>query len=127
MASSPACTAAVLAELTRIGRESKLASFEIPKAVHLDHVVWSVDNGLLTAAFKSKRPALTKHYATVIEKYVVLFRVHSGCSLCAHVLVGCTRRSTPLPPPPVPAPHPNRKSERVPSCRYIETILCCAS
>ena len=54
MAASPECTAAVLADLTRLGRENKLASFEIPKGVLLDHMLWSVDNGLLTAAFKSK-------------------------------------------------------------------------
>jgi hypothetical protein len=43
-------------------KEIKLKGFEVPKAVHLDHIHFAVDNDLMTPKFSLKRPQLLKHY-----------------------------------------------------------------
>lgn len=59
---------AVLDEMNRIGKDSKLKSFEMAKNIRLDHEPWSVENDLLTPTFKSKRPQLKKFYEKEIAE-----------------------------------------------------------
>ncbi|XP_076951068.1 long chain acyl-CoA synthetase 4-like [Bidens hawaiensis] len=57
----------ILGELTRIGKERKLKSFELVKAVHLDPVPFDMERDLLTPTFKKKRPQMLKYYQNVID------------------------------------------------------------
>lgn len=59
---------AVLDEMNRIGKDSKLKSFEMAKNIRLDHEPWTVENDLLTPTFKSKRPQLQKFYESEIKE-----------------------------------------------------------
>lgn len=66
---------AVLAEITALGKESKLHSFEQAKAIYLYPGLMSVDNGLLTPTFKSKRPQITKFFRKHLDSlYTALGR-----------------------------------------------------
>ena len=56
----------VLADMNAVGKAALLKSFEMAKAIHLEPVAWTVDQGLLTPTFKSKRPQLRKHYESQI-------------------------------------------------------------
>jgi long-chain acyl-CoA synthetase len=72
----PAVVAAFLAELQSVGHKGKLKSFEQVKAVHLCKDLFSVENGLLTPTFKSKRPALHARYnADIVAMYAALAAV----------------------------------------------------
>jgi len=53
---------AVLAEMTDVGKKSKLKAFEQAKMIHIDANPFSVENELLTPTFKSKRPQLAAYY-----------------------------------------------------------------
>lgn len=60
-------------ELTAVGKADKLKGFEIVKAVHLDHNLFSIEEDLLTPTFKFKRPQLQKKYQPQIDAmYVAL-------------------------------------------------------
>ena len=64
---TPEANKMILDELKKTGKEGKMKGFEIVKAVHLDHVQFSVDADLLTPTFKLRRPQLLKHYQTEID------------------------------------------------------------
>ena len=64
---TPEANKMILDELKKTGKEGKMKGFEIVKAVHLDHVQFSVDADLLTPTFKLRRPQLLKHYKTEID------------------------------------------------------------
>ena len=57
---------AVSRELAAHARASGLRSFEVPRAVALEHELWDVDSGLMTPTFKLKRPQLQKKYEHVV-------------------------------------------------------------
>uniref|UniRef100_A0AC35TZJ8 Long-chain-fatty-acid--CoA ligase n=1 Tax=Rhabditophanes sp. KR3021 TaxID=114890 RepID=A0AC35TZJ8_9BILA len=56
----------IQSELDDAAKESKFNSIEKIKALHLDHVPFSVENDLLTPTLKAKTPQLRKHYADVM-------------------------------------------------------------
>jgi len=58
---------AILEDINKKGKEAGLKSFEQAKQIHVHAELFSVENGLLTPTFKSKRPALRKHFAQQIE------------------------------------------------------------
>ena len=45
----------IMAEIQRVGKANGLHGFELPRAIHLDHELFSLENGLLTPTFKLKR------------------------------------------------------------------------
>mmetsp|Transcript_19756 Transcript_19756/g.25605 ORF Transcript_19756/g.25605 Transcript_19756/m.25605 type:complete len:658 (+) Transcript_19756:161-2134(+) len=49
-------------------REAELKGFEIPKAIHVEPEVFSVENGLLTPTFKLKRQQAKERYEKEIEE-----------------------------------------------------------
>eukprot|EP00639_Heterosigma_akashiwo_P007613 CAMPEP_0194591750 /NCGR_PEP_ID=MMETSP0292-20121207/22285_1 /TAXON_ID=39354 /ORGANISM="Heterosigma akashiwo, Strain CCMP2393" /LENGTH=771 /DNA_ID=CAMNT_0039449951 /DNA_START=50 /DNA_END=2365 /DNA_ORIENTATION=- len=63
----PELRADVLADILRVGKESKLHGFEIARAVHLDPEPFSMENGLITTTFKLKRDVAKKHYRLQID------------------------------------------------------------
>jgi len=67
LCNKPEVKKAVLAEITALGKQSLLKSFEQAKAIYLDAEPWTVELGLLTPTFKSKRPQLRKHYQAQID------------------------------------------------------------
>ena len=50
-----------------IGKADGLKSFEQVRDIHLSSQLWSVENEFLTPTFKTKRPALAKHFKDVID------------------------------------------------------------
>lgn len=58
---------AILDSLNATAKEAKLKGFEMAKTIHLESVLFSVENDLLTPTFKSKRPQLQKKYQAVID------------------------------------------------------------
>lgn len=63
----PNSTENLLLELQHIAKEHKLQGFEYIKAIHVEKVPFSVENGLLTPSFKLKRPELQKRYQKEIQ------------------------------------------------------------
>ncbi|KAK1419153.1 hypothetical protein QVD17_28312 [Tagetes erecta] len=57
----------MLGELVRVGKDKKLKSYELVKAVHLDPVPFDMERDLLTPTFKKKRPQMLKYYQNVID------------------------------------------------------------
>ena len=57
---------AVARELAAHARASGLRSFEVPRAVALEHEAWDVESGLMTPTFKLKRPQLGRKYESVV-------------------------------------------------------------
>jgi len=45
----------ILKDMTRVGKEAKLNGFEFIKSIHLEHTLWSLENGILTPTMKLKR------------------------------------------------------------------------
>jgi len=58
---------AILDEITAEGKKAGLKGFEQVKDIFVCSEPFSVENGLLTPTFKSKRPSLRKHFATQIS------------------------------------------------------------
>lgn len=58
----------ILDELTKMGREGGLRSFELAKKLHLDHILFSIDNDLMTPTFKLKRHLIVEHYRESIDR-----------------------------------------------------------
>lgn len=57
----------IMAEIKTVGKRNGLHGFEIPKAIHLDSDLFSVENGLLTPTFKLKRQQARDKYERQIE------------------------------------------------------------
>jgi long-chain acyl-CoA synthetase len=57
----------LMKEIKRVAKESGLLGFEVPKAIHLESELFSVDNELLTPTFKLKRPQARDKYEKQIE------------------------------------------------------------
>lgn len=62
LCTNPRVKEAVLADITKHAKDNGLKGFEAVKQLHLECEMFSVENGLLTPTFKSKRPALRKFY-----------------------------------------------------------------
>ncbi|CAI9776320.1 unnamed protein product [Fraxinus pennsylvanica] len=62
----PRATAAVLADMDAVARESQLRGFEFAKAVTLVLEPFTLENGLLTPTFKIKRPQAKAYFAKEI-------------------------------------------------------------
>ncbi|KAI6181270.1 Arachidonate--CoA ligase [Aphelenchoides besseyi] len=62
----PKARSHVLKMMTEQGKAAKLNGIEQVKAVYLDPIPWSVENGMLTPTLKSKRPVLKKYYEAEI-------------------------------------------------------------
>lgn len=60
--------ALLLSELARVGKALKLAGFELPKNIHVEHEPFSVENDLLTPSFKLKRNIAVKKYRKILDK-----------------------------------------------------------
>ena len=58
----------VLKEVKNHGKEHGLSKWEIPSAVHLTPLIWTPDNGLVTAAQKLRRKPLENEYKESINK-----------------------------------------------------------
>ena len=64
---APKLKAAIFAQIGAAAKAAKLAGFEMVKKLHVESELWTVDNGLLTPTFKSKRPDLKKRYQAEID------------------------------------------------------------
>ena len=64
---SPALKEAILSDIRRLSKESKLTGFETVKAVHLEATPFSAENDLLTPTFKLKRQKAKERYEEVIR------------------------------------------------------------
>ncbi|XP_013381851.1 long-chain-fatty-acid--CoA ligase 5 isoform X2 [Lingula anatina] len=58
----------ILKDMTDMGKAAGLKSFEQVKDIHLHHELFSVENGLLTPTFKSKRQDIKKFFATQLDE-----------------------------------------------------------
>eukprot|EP00051_Salpingoeca_urceolata_P026721 m.478339 g.478339 ORF g.478339 m.478339 type:complete len:663 (+) comp21121_c0_seq1:69-2057(+) len=73
IAGSDAFRAAVLESVKAEGKAAKLASFKVPKAIHIETEIndaeqgFHVENECLTPTFKLRRPQLKKRYEAAIE------------------------------------------------------------
>ncbi|XP_071498607.1 long-chain-fatty-acid--CoA ligase 1-like [Diadema antillarum] len=57
----------VLADMTRVGKEAGLKTFEQVRHLHLHHEPFEIDNGLMTPTQKLKRAALRKYFAEELK------------------------------------------------------------
>ncbi|NXI09980.1 ACSL5 ligase, partial [Irena cyanogastra] len=64
---NPAVKKAILDDMTRLGREAGLKSFEQVKDLYIHTELFSVENGLLTPTLKAKRGDLVKYFEKEIE------------------------------------------------------------
>ncbi|NWS67864.1 ACSL5 ligase, partial [Crotophaga sulcirostris] len=64
---NPAVKKAILEDMTRLGREAGLKSFEQVKDLYIHTEMFSVENGLLTPTLKAKRADLVKVFQQQIE------------------------------------------------------------
>lgn len=65
---NPEVKKAILADLTKVGKANGLHSFEQVKDIYLFPEMFSVENGLLTPTFKSKRTDLKKKFQSQIDE-----------------------------------------------------------
>jgi long-chain acyl-CoA synthetase len=65
---SAAAQRAVLHDLQTTAKAKRLATFEIPRAVHLEPTPFSVENDLLTPTFKLKRHEVRAKYRDVVAQ-----------------------------------------------------------
>ncbi len=68
LCASSEAEAAVLASLHEVGNARGVSSYELPRAVLLESVRFSPDNGLMTPSFKTSRIGLRAKYARALEK-----------------------------------------------------------
>ena len=68
IAQDPTLKKEILTAILAIGKADGLKSFEQVRDIHLSDQLWTVDNDFLTPTFKTKRPALTKHFKDVIDQ-----------------------------------------------------------
>ena len=55
-------------DLKEVAKTGGLKGFEIPKAIHLEPELFTLENGALTPTYKMKRPVLAKRYADDIKR-----------------------------------------------------------
>jgi long-chain acyl-CoA synthetase len=67
LCAEPALAAAVLQQMTKLGRADKLQGFEMVKAVHIHTELFSMENGLLTPTFKLKRQQARDRFRANID------------------------------------------------------------
>jgi long-chain acyl-CoA synthetase len=72
----PTVVEAVLKDVTRIGRESKLFGFEIAKVIKLTPEPFSAENNLLTPTFKLKRHQARQVYQADLD--ALYAKVHAA-------------------------------------------------
>jgi long-chain acyl-CoA synthetase len=60
---------AIMQDIVRLGSKgtNELKGFELPKAIHLEPELFSIDNGMLTPKFSIKRPIAKKKYAQTVK------------------------------------------------------------
>lgn len=60
---------AILKEITLLGSKgtNELKGFEVPKAIHLEPELFSIENGMLTPKFSMKRPIAKQKYAQIVK------------------------------------------------------------
>lgn len=60
---------AILNEITALGSKgtNELKGFEVPKAIHLEPELFSIENGMLTPKFSMKRPIAKQKYAQIVK------------------------------------------------------------
>ena len=64
---SPIVKEMVQKEIKRLAKDGGLHGFEVPKAIHIDSELFSVENSLLTPTFKLKRQQARDKYEKEIE------------------------------------------------------------
>jgi long-chain acyl-CoA synthetase len=64
---SPKLQEIIQGEIKRLAKECGLQGFEIPRAIHMDDELFSVENNLLTPTFKLKRQQARDKYEAQIE------------------------------------------------------------
>jgi fatty acid CoA ligase FadD9 len=64
----PDLRALIRAELKRIGQEAGLKPFEVPRDFIIERKAFSVENGLLSAVLKRRRPQLEAKYGEDLER-----------------------------------------------------------
>lgn len=57
----------VAQELLTIARENGLCEADIPRAIFLDTMAWSVENGMLNASLKKQRAKFLPHYDSILK------------------------------------------------------------
>ncbi|KAI8894314.1 hypothetical protein BC833DRAFT_605375 [Globomyces pollinis-pini] len=67
LCANPVVNKHILNDLVTLGKKAGLKGFEIPKAVYLESTLFSLENGLLTPTFKTKREVVKKQYADVLN------------------------------------------------------------
>ncbi|XP_069123934.1 long-chain-fatty-acid--CoA ligase 5-like isoform X1 [Argopecten irradians] len=68
LAKDPKVKKAILDDITAVGKQSGLHSFEQVKDIHVFPELFSVENGLLTPTFKAKRNELKVYFKSEIEE-----------------------------------------------------------
>lgn len=58
----------IMTEIKKVGKANGLHGFEIPKAIHLSHEPFTVEDGLLTPTFKLKRQQAREKFEREIER-----------------------------------------------------------
>ena len=53
--------------MNKASKDAGLKGFEMIKKLHLEPELWSVENGMLTPTFKTKRNDLKKRYQAEID------------------------------------------------------------
>ena len=66
-ADGPKLQKAVHAQMNKASKDAGLKGFEMIKKLHLEPELWSVENGMLTPTFKTKRNDLKKRYQAEID------------------------------------------------------------
>ncbi|CAG5113191.1 Oidioi.mRNA.OKI2018_I69.chr2.g7319.t2.cds [Oikopleura dioica] len=64
----PDTAANFLSAINKFAREDGVKGYEVPKAIYLEHELFSIENELLTPTQKAKRPAIQKKYMSIMEK-----------------------------------------------------------
>ncbi|MEQ2278279.1 hypothetical protein XENORESO_015485, partial [Xenotaenia resolanae] len=59
---------AIITDMTKVGREAGLKSFEQVKDVHLHPELFTIENGLLTPTLKTKRTELKALFQSQLDQ-----------------------------------------------------------
>ncbi|CAG5113189.1 Oidioi.mRNA.OKI2018_I69.chr2.g7318.t1.cds [Oikopleura dioica] len=64
----PDTIAKFLTAINEFARQDGVKGYEVPKAIYLEHELFSIENELLTPTQKAKRPSIQKKYMSIMEK-----------------------------------------------------------